>query len=508
VAFKEIKKGFAKYPHTVVTFICVVIAVLSTFVPEAVGPANNGDFMRVIHPNKIRFADGNPRTMWQGYGFTPGFTMDFSDSDALITRALYFIQTDFTYFDFPSSQVLTIKLSKIINVGINILTNKPLSTYNLFGLFIIHLAIYAAAIHLILGYVYRRFGIKIFIFSAFTAIFVLSDQGYTMYFNSFYGEPLQYALTLLAIGLLLRLEEKRSGKLIFYYAAVYLMATSKFAWIPVGILFALAPLGFMPLKNTGFSRGKLIAFSGGTVFALIIFYSLFIPIWIERDTSFTAVFDGVLRNSQTPEQDLEWLGIDSKYSVLQHWQAYFEDYPFDIESDEFKREFFDVISKPRILMFYLRHPSRFINILQESAGYARYIRAPYLTGVQNPDYWGQQEYRFSLWENARIRMAPLANFWFIAVVLAAAMVLGAVKFIRIIKYRQSGISPVLPLLLFILAASAAGSFVLPYLSNGIADQAKQLFGFINLFDIIIFTLLGCLVYRVDFKKLLRLGLGK
>ncbi|MCL1835813.1 MAG: hypothetical protein FWG48_06585, partial [Oscillospiraceae bacterium] len=310
-------------------------------------------------------------------------------------------------------------------------------------------------------------------------------------------------LTLLVIGLLLRIEERRSGGLVLYCIAVYLMATSKFAWIPVGILFALAPLGFLLSKDIGFSRKKLIAFCSVTVCALLAFYALLIPSWIDRDTTFTAVFDGVLRNSQTPEQDLEELGLDPGYAVLQGWQAYMDGYPIDISSEEFNEGFFGQVSKAKILAFYLKHPSRLLDVLRESARYARYIRAPYLTSVQNPEFWGDQAYRFSLWERARVAIAPLANFWFIAAVLALGAAAAIAKLRSIIKRKAGGLSVMHPILLLVLIASAAGSFIMPYISNGIADQAKQLFGFINLFDIIIFTLIGCVVYSVDFSKIVK-----
>ena len=489
------KKRILTQAHIIVTLLCAVIILLSNYLPEAVGPANNGDFLRVMHPNKIEFLDGNPRTMWRSYGYTPQFVMRLGSGE-ILSRAVYFIQTDFSRFDFPSSQILTIKLSKILNLGFNIISGTPAGTYNLFWLFIIHLAVFSTAIYLILGYILRRFGMKAFIISSLIAVFVLSDHGYSLYFNSFYGEALQYVMTLLVIGLLLRLDEGKKGLLI-YYIAVYLMATAKFAWIPVGIFFALAPLAFLLVKDITYPKKKLAAYSAVTVCALLAFYSFLIPSWIERDTNFNSVFNGVLRNSQTPEQDLIMLGLDPALAILQGYEMYMESYPIDIYSEEFNQAFFEVISKPRILMFYLRHPARFFSILQESAGYARFIRAPYLTSVQNPEYPGQQAYRFSLWEQLRIRLSPLTNFFFIVFILSLAAILSMVEFCKICKSKHSSMSLIHPVLLFTLSASAAVSFVIPYLSNGVADQAKQLFGFISLFDIILFTLLACFLCKIS-----------
>ena len=482
-------------PQIIVALLCGVIVLLSTFIPEAVGPANNGDFIRVIAPNRIRFIDDNPRTMWNGYGFTAEFEMSFGGGVSALRRTVYFLHIDFTTFNFPSSQIITIKISKILNLCFNIISGSPLYTYNLFWLFIIHLFIFSYALSLILGYILKRFGKKMFVYASFITIFVLCDQGYTLYFNSFYGEALQYVLTLLSIGLFLRLSDKNGKGLLPYYIVVYLMATSKFAWIPVGILFALAPLSLLLVKNMTFLHKKLIILSGTTIFALITFYSFLIPSWIEDDTNFNSVFNGVLRNSQTPENDLKWLGLDPELVILQGWEMYMYDYPIDIYSDEFRKFFFDVISKPRILLFYLNHPSRFLDILQESAEYARFIRAPYLTSVQNPKYQGQQVYRFSIWELTRINIRPLANFWFIFLIFGVSSLICIIKLNTAINRTHDNADVLIPILLIILIISTAISFVLPYVSNGISDQAKQMFGFISLFDIILFSIIGWFIYR-------------
>ncbi|MCL1997432.1 MAG: hypothetical protein FWG65_01545 [Turicibacter sp.] len=495
-----------KNSHILVAVLCAAIALISTFVPTAMGPANNSDFLRVMHPNRIYFADENPRRMWDGYGHTAEFRMSLGTGGGLLGRGLYFLHTDFSLFNFPSSQILPIKLSKFLNLGFNAVSGLPLATYNLFWLALIHIAIFAYAIFLILGYIKNRFGGKIYAFSSLVAVFVLSDQGYTLYFNSFYGEGLQYVLTLLAIGLLLHLKGVRDFPK--YFIVVYLMATSKFAWIPVGILFAIIPI-FLYAKDSEFLRQRVLTYSGITVAALVLFYTFLIPFWIEDYTNFNAVFNGVLRNSETPAEDLEWLGLSPKFAVLQGFEMDMEDYPIDIFSEEFRRDFFEQISKPRILLFYLAHPVRFFGILQESAGYARFIRAPYLTSVQNPEYAGQQEYRFSLWEKTRISVAAFGNFYFIFWILVLSTWLSVAKMITIAKSGQ-GADLRLPILLFVLTAAAAFSFVIPYISNGIADQAKQLFGFISLFDLIFFGLVGWVVWRVDFGEILavvRRGFG-
>lgn len=475
-----------------VGLICAVIALLSTFVPSAVGPANNSDFMRVMYPNRISFVDNNPRTTWNGYGFTPTFEMSLGGSDwSLLTRAVYFLHTDFSRFDYPTTQILTIKLSKFLNLGHNIVVGAPLYTYNLFWLALIHIAIFAAALILILGFIYRRFGKWAFAFATFTAVFVLSDQGYSLYFNSFYGEGLQYVLTLLAIGLLLRLEERRSGgALLAYYIAVYFMATTKLAWVPVGLFFALVPLGFLLVKKLAVLRMKIVAGCSLTLLALLVFHFLLTPSWIDDASNFNSVFRGVLTNSQTPEQDLIWLGLDPEFAILEgvNWFQY--EFPIDVVSDEFQENFFEKVSKTRILMFYLNHPMRLLDILQVSAEHARHIRSPLLTSVQVPQYMGQQVHRFSLWEFTRVWLAPLANFWFIAAALGAAVAWAGFELIKIVKKGQNYTNILLPFLMLAIVVSAAASFVIPYVANGTADLAKQLFGFISLFDIVIFTLIG------------------
>ena len=58
----------------VVALLCALIAIVQIAVPEVVGVANNGDFFRVMHPNRILFIDGDPQLAGP---FMPQYVMIF-----------------------------------------------------------------------------------------------------------------------------------------------------------------------------------------------------------------------------------------------------------------------------------------------------------------------------------------------------------------------------------------------------------------------------------------------
>jgi len=481
-----VKKGrFLKFVPFAVSVLCAVVIFLTLYTPEAVGVANNGDFVRIMRPNRISFTENGPQV---GKCYAASYIMDFHNG-SYVQKIAYFLQTDYSWYDFFTSQHIFIKLSKILNLANNYLSGAPHNGYNLFWLFLIYVIVYAYSFYLILNFILRRFGRKWFIYAAAVALIVFCDQGYTLYFNSLYGEALQLVSTFLAIGLFLRLSEKRDiYSLILYFTAVIIMASSKNANIPAGVIFSLLPLSLLYDKRAVFQL-YILAFSGTAVAMLLFLFNYLTPAWIERDTNFDSVFQGVLVGSKTPGQDLTELGLDPSYAILKGANAYKPSLPIDIKSDSFKTNFYGNISKTKIVLFYAKHPERFLSAMEYSANYAKYIRAPYLTNMQNPKARAEQSYRYSLWEGVRVR-SGVNNLWVTVILLVSALYL-CIRLLRANLQRGGAIYGIeLPFLMMAVAASAAVNFVIPYISNGIGDIAKHMFGFICFYDMIIFFLIG------------------
>ena len=477
-----------------VAICCFLLVTAVLNIPEAVGLAHNGDFTRIIYPSRIEYT--NP-IKYERY--VSEYTMRIAKGN-LFRQAVSLVLPDFSTYKYVTSVLLPVVLSKIPNVLYNLLTGSTVTAYNLFWLGIMYAGLFAYSIYLILFFVYKRFGKGMFIFASFVSVFVFCDQGYILYFHSFYGEALQFVSTLLAIGLFLRLTEKNDASLLsntVYYAVVIIMATTKNAYMPVGLLFSALPL-FNRLPSDHFRMKpaksdmtftKKAVFSLLSCMTLIVFSIILTPKWISCDTNFNAVFSGILKYSATAERDLVDLGLDPSLSILKGWESYMEDYPVDIESEDFNDQFFSRINKAKILAFYLRHPVRLFEAMEISASYSKYIRPLYLGNKQNPSVSAEQSYRFSIWETIRV-YACVSSFWFVVFVfvLSAALCLWC-----FVKHK---LDLALSVLLLSVILSAAYNFIIPYISNGICDIAKHMFGFIQLYDMMLCVLVGFCIWNV------------
>ena len=474
-------------PAFIAALICGAAIIAILYIPQPVGLANNGDFLRVIHTTGIAYADGKP----DKDRFAVEYRMKLQ-GDTAVQKLFSVFELDHELYEYRTSQSVFVILSKALNLAWNKLTGAPAANYSIIWLGMIYISVFLCALYLILSFVYRRFGRGMFVFAALAALLIFCDQGYLLYFNSFYGEALQYASTFLAIGLYMRLCEKPERgfpSYLLYYSAVMVMAASKNAYAPVGVLFGLLPLALW--RKLAFQ--KWLAVSGAVALtvwgiALVLFLT---PAWIEKDTNFDAVFAGILPQSDTPERDLAKLGLDADLAVLKGHEAYQSEYPIDVFGEDFNARFYDKISKGKILAFYLRNPGRLWEAVKTAAFWSKAIRPGYLTNYRNPSVPGQQSRRFSLWETARGAIG-VNRLWLILAVfgLTLGVIVSAIIARPRKKARADAAKAALTALLAAILASAAFCFVIPYISNGVCDIAKHMFGFVALYDALLVVLAG------------------
>jgi hypothetical protein len=464
---------FAILFSAVVSAICFTCILVQLHVPTAVGLADNGDFIRAMKPDGIAFIEKTPLYI----AFTQFYEMTF-EGENFADKLVKFLSVDYSWFDYVTSQTLFTKASKIINAGYNAARGYPLYSYNIAWLGLLYAITFCLAVYLIELYVYDKFGRGMAITAAALMLFVFCDAGHVLYYHSFYGEAAQYALTWLSIGLLLH---KKFGA---YYACVVLMGISKGAYMPVGIIFALLPLAWIR-QSPHCWRAHLL--SPVCVAALLLFGALFTPTWIEKDTNFNAVFAGVLPLSDDPASELKALGLNPDYAVLAGYETYKSEYPVDIKSPKFREDFYNNIGKGKLAAYYLTHLDKLVAALNISAKMSSKIRADYLGNMQNPTTDREKVYRFSLWEAARERLL-INNLWVIAAVMLAGISICVVSIKK---------DAPLSLLLASIIICAGINFAIPYISNGIADLHKHLYGFICFFDIILFVVI---VYAARFAK--------
>ena len=248
---------------------------------------------------------------------------------------------------------------------------------------------------------------RIGVFVVFLIIFC--DAGYILYFNSLYGEPMQYLMIMLLISIGLMIYKRPSlPKVFLFFGALYMFAGAKLANIPYSILVAFLSVAIVFLRGDKLFRIGVVASAVICAISIGCLYGA-IPDWMHYDTTYQSVFYGVLKDSETLEKDLDQLGIDEKYASLANTHAYPQLSEREISSDDKQmiKDVYEKVGKVSVVFFYLRHPIRFIQKVAKSIEYSAYIRPPNMGNSSVETEFVTN--RFSLWSNLRVRMGLLYN---------------------------------------------------------------------------------------------------
>lgn len=448
---------------------------------ENVGLSDNGDFRRVLLMNNIEYKDSTNHY----YLFKQDYKM-ILDNESNFTEALASAwQTNKDEEIYSSPHFLIIKLSKVLNVTANAISKSPLSDYNIIYMAILYIFMLSLAAWVIFTFFAdTSVKVQIAVFALF--IFIFCDAGYLLYFNSFYGEPLQYTslMMLIAFGMLIY-KRPSVPKAIGFFISLYFFAGSKLANIPYSLLVALlAVLIVFMRRDKRFKAGVIIS----ALLCIVNIISLYtqIPDWMNRDTTYQAVFLGIVKNSQTPEDDLAELGVDEKYAPLAGTHAYMDEgeYPIDITTDEFKKDFYDKVTKLDVAVFYLKHPVRLVCELCHAIENSAYIRPPVVgNSSEIPMEFTD---KFSGWSKLRVALRFLYEPW--VIFIAFIFITGYMIFMNIFYVHNHKIeSPHRMYMICALDILILGLWInllLPIICNGEADIAKHMFLFTNCVDIL------------------------
>lgn len=450
------------------------------YLGEPVGLSDNGDFRRVLITNNIEYKNDKD----YHYLFKEDYRM-LLPRGANVPEAMGAAWKTKNEEVYRSPHFLIIKLSKELNVIANAVSGRPLSDYD-----IRYMAyIYCFMLSLAAGVIFTFFSdyklrVQAAVFVLF--IFIFCDAGYLLYFNSFYGEPLQYTalMMLVAFGMLIY-KRPSVPKVIGFFISLYFFAGAKLANVPYSMMVALLSILIVMMRRDVRFRLAVVLSALACVVSIVGLY-ISIPDWMNRDTTYQAVFFGITKNSDDPAADLRELGVDEKYAVLSGSNAYMDgdEYPIDITTDEFAADFYDRVEKTDIAVFYLHHPIRFIKELCVAIENSAYIRPPSVGNSMTVPM--ELTERFSMWSRLRVALRFLYAPW---VIFASFLIItGYMIFINIFYIHNHRIeSPEKKYMICALDILILGlwiNLVLPILTNGEADIAKHMFLFVNCIDIL------------------------
>lgn len=459
-------------------FILLVIC-LFIYVPVTIGLADNSDFKRTMIAFSLTSI--NEIDYWSAE-----YVYKLTSPSSVVH---YFNHILLPVKDNPSgyysTQFIFTKIALFLNAFTNKLLHRNSSLFHLFFQTIQYIIIYAFALVLFLKekwkeHVYSNIAVKV----VFALIFL--DCGYLVYFNSFYGESTTLIFLLLSFVLLLYLERNKSSYWVYIglILSLFIFSGSKAANFPSMLLLCI-PLVYYAFKNEGLRKRIIICITVVVMLFASYSYIKLAPQWMENDTTFQAVFFGVLYNNPSVEKATQALGLPQELSDFEsmnayNWQSLTQDKKGDID---FQALFFDRISKIGVLNYYLTHPAFFAGKLDESAEATLPLRPTYLTNLQLSSEQADLrfDFRMNIWESIRKHFSGFASLF-----LCIILVLSVVNVAALIRRNGSLYSILLRLALI---GAAAGQFIVPIVSNGNADLQKHMFLFNLHLDMLIIVLL-------------------
>lgn len=478
-------KGFS------IMFILLAIIIVAgvIFIYPQVGVADQGDFDRVMAPAGLTLLDidkSNPNFI----RFYDYIVTDYHIDRNIVTFFLTLINSSIGYLIFIICTICQI-------FGSDVFRTQYLA--------FIYAGMYIFALWKIISGLNIKSKFKN-IFLAIIILFVFLDGNYLRWFNSLYGEPMMISTLLLFIAVYLsyinnkyvkKIDNHIGRSILYILIAAFLYLGSKMqvmTTMPFVVILIIKALW----DNRKILKKKvLIGLS--ILFCIVISYPLVIGMQggeLSKDTQYNSVFYGILNGSETPEQDLIDMGLNPDMAVEAGKHAYEskEDYVKYIPRTEItEQEFYSKMSNMKLAMFYLTHPLRLIDGLEYTASKA-YITSTSL-GAHSREYSEEpvkEFHRFTLWSDFRENNF-IGHFWFIALIFAIVLCGSIYKFIKSkgnLEIRNK------IMLLWGVMFMGAIQFPMPFVGNGRADTAKQLFLFNFIFDILIVVIVVTLISKI------------
>jgi hypothetical protein len=479
-------KLIAKNKVLTLEFIAVLSAaiILTTMlmIKPVIGIADNGDFGRIMGPTGLENLSSSYSDNYFGY-----FNREYKTTAPSIYESNYF-----------STEIFLVNLAKHLNNIVKLNTQL----FDIRFLAFIYSCIFLTALFLIIKFNKPK-NIIPGIFFAVLLIVVFTDVGYISYFNSLYGEALSFSSLFLAIASIIYLTRQKRPRIItivMFFIAALLLTGAKAQNVPIGIILSIFSLRLLPLRSDRSWKMIIISFTLLLIITSIKSYNS-IPQEMRVCNKYQSVFFGILKDSPTPEADLEELNIDNSLSVLAGTNYFLEKYPINIKNPSLLKEINDSVSPAKVAFFYLKHPLRYLTKLLVTAengfkliqGFGNYEKS------SNMGY-GKVGESFNLWSRFKMNVLP-HHLIFIFTVFSFYFGILIFKHMR-----AGGLSEKIYLEVFMLIGLIGIiQFIVPVVADGEADLSKHLFLFDVCFDIMFVACASWIIYHifVYFKRLIR-----
>lgn len=456
--------------ETIAVLVSGIILTVLLLVKPFVGLADNGDFQRIMGTVGLTYSD-------------PALTHDDKFFQYVVPQ---FQWTALGLGSYVSTEVPLVFLASALN---QLLLPGGLFDIRMMGA--LYGVLFLAAVYWLVKANKSAQAASGWLLAALL-VFMFADVGYTSYFNSLFGEPVSFVFLLLTAGFataIVRSEQPSRRLLAAFFVSALFLIGAKVQNAPVGIVLTLLCLRFRGLRSDFPWRRMTLSFAVVLLLASAAIYAS-VPIEIKRINQYQTVFYGILKGAPDPAGDLRALGLPEKYTV-NAGSNYFDPAPISQQDRMLDEDFYPHISHGKVLAYYLRHPSRFVEKLEAAARDGMTIR-PYYLGNYDKSAGkppGAITSSFSIWSEWKRTWLP-NKLWFIAGVYAMYYCVLAVRYLRAAKPRER----IYVELFAALGCMGLIQFLVPVVGDGEADLAKHLFGFNVCFDLM---LLASLVWLAD-----------
>lgn len=456
-----IKSFFTKVTKSenIFCLLTVIFLVWLLLVNPIAGIADNGDFNRALMPNYMTVPDDV-------------VYFDLVTEEYTIINPLPII-----YPSYVNAHILPVMTAKMLNV----LTYSR-EVFNIRFMSAVYIMLFAVAMCLILrGFKLKKLWQNVLLFSLF--VFMFANSGNALYFGSLYAEPAAFVFFLAAAGCLrlcVKSDKPCFGMYIAFLVFAALFFGSKMQYAPLAVL--LIPLSVYAVRIFRERKTAIITVTVVGCVACLMFY-ICQPSYLDNVTTYNAVFRGIVTDEESAEY-LDELGLPKEYAALAGTGAFDDEHPIDIYSDEFNENFYEKMSKGKLVKFYLTHPLFFINTLEENAK-SCYLNQPKYLGNRTASYSAEKVTFDGLQHycDFKLKFFP-KNFWCIAAFLALYAAWLVFRFKRGSKGER-----LWTVFLMMLIVFATVQYVLPTVGDGGADLAKQLYMFNISLDFLLFCMI-------------------
>jgi len=297
---------FSRYisPALLATILAAIISGIILFMPPIHGYADNGDFYRAMLSNGIYRLPS--KHAW----------------------AIDYVITKFGIFQYFNEYGTIAFSSQSLFIRIAVILNKLLYSSRVFDirfLGALYYVLYLGAIYLLtksVVYPYRRLRSYIV---ALIIVFIFADSSFTLYFNSFFAEPVMYIFMIYAFAAIMLLAKgcykNNWPMMLLFFISTIIVITDKSQNAPLALSFIVIAMGMMFLPHFNSRR-----FAVGLGMLVLIFTGGFTYVAINKEfndvNQYKSFTHGVLMETNDPSKKISKLGIDEQFALLREENYY------------------------------------------------------------------------------------------------------------------------------------------------------------------------------------------